>query len=258
LDLLAPGRQSLAAEYYEVIVTDDGSRSCAREMLAQSYPWAKWAEGPKRGPAANRNNGAKYAQGSWLVFTDDDCLPADGWLAAYYEAAKPSDVSVLEGKTAPTGVHLRVDMECPANEHGGYLWSCNMAIKREVFNGIGGFDLRFPGPCLEDVDLRVRLRALDIEVKFIPEALVLHPWRPRRGLEFCRARGRSEVYFLKKHPALASMFSIRALSTNLARKLIKQTPPVVWRCRGRGLVRDLALTFYASYVSFALHHWRKP
>ncbi|MHC5729635.1 MAG: glycosyltransferase family 2 protein, partial [Nostoc sp.] len=50
LDCLAPGVQTLSAEQYEVIVTDDGSQTTAEEMIRQQYPWAKWVAGPRKGP----------------------------------------------------------------------------------------------------------------------------------------------------------------------------------------------------------------
>src|SRR5438552_17841427 len=82
LDGLAPGKQDLLPEHYEVIVSDDGSRSTAEKLIAGTYPWARWVTGPRRGPAANRNHGAKHARGEWLAFVDDDCLPDKGWLEA--------------------------------------------------------------------------------------------------------------------------------------------------------------------------------
>ena len=60
LDRLGFGTQSLAANQYEVIVSDDGSTVTAEEMIQAQYPWAKWVKGPGKGPAANRNNGAVY------------------------------------------------------------------------------------------------------------------------------------------------------------------------------------------------------
>src|SRR5688572_17920597 len=44
---------------YEVIVTDDGKDATAEQMIGESYPWATWLPGPRRGPASNRNNGAR-------------------------------------------------------------------------------------------------------------------------------------------------------------------------------------------------------
>jgi GT2 family glycosyltransferase len=247
LDCLAPGKQTLAAENYEVIVTDDGSKSTAREMMEKNYPWARWIEGPRRGPAANRNNGAKFAKGEWLVFTDDDCLPDAGFLSGYLDAAMKNDAPVLEGKTSPTGIRTRVDMECPANETGGYLWSCNMAVRKNSFFELDGFDANFPGPALEDVDFRTRLLKSGKTMKFIPKALVLHPWRPKRGFSFCKISSKSMGYLIGKHPEFENQISLASLVLDLARKLIKQLPPVAFACRGRGLGRELLLIFYKNY-----------
>jgi GT2 family glycosyltransferase len=248
LDCLAPGKQTLAAENYEVIVTDDGSKSTAREMMEKNYPWAKWIEGPRRGPAANRNNGAKHAQGEWLVFTDDDCLPDADFISSYWNAAMKNDAPVLEGKTSPCGERTRVDMECPANEHGGYLWSCNFAIRKNLFFELDGFDTNFPGPAMEDVDLRTRLLKAQKKIQFIPRALVLHPWRLKKGFYFLRLYGKSRSYFIAKHPETANSVSLASIGWNLAHTLIKQLPPVALDCRGQGLGRDLALTFYTTYA----------
>ena len=71
LELLNPANQTIK-EVYEVIVTDDSKNNVAKALIEDIFTWAKWVEGPKRGPAANRNNGAKDAKGDWLIFIDDD------------------------------------------------------------------------------------------------------------------------------------------------------------------------------------------
>jgi GT2 family glycosyltransferase len=236
---------------YEVIVTDDGSKSTAREMVEKNFPWARWIEGPRRGPAANRNNGAKHAQGKWLVFTDDDCLPDAGFLAGYSQAARDNNAPVLEGKTSPVGIRTRVDMECPANETGGYLWSCNLAIRKDLFFELDGFDTNFSGAAMEDVDFRTRLLKAGKAIKFVPTALVLHPWRLKKGFSFLKLYGKSRRYFIAKHPETANSISLLSLGLNLARLLIRQLPPVALDCRCRGLGRELLLAFYTTYVLIA-------
>ena len=91
LDRLAPGAQTLPHDQYEVIVADDSAGHLAFELVRDRYPWARWQEGPRRGPAANRNAGARAARGTWLVFTDDDCLPDPIWLEAYAAAMNPNE-----------------------------------------------------------------------------------------------------------------------------------------------------------------------
>ncbi|MEH2381176.1 MAG: glycosyltransferase [Nostoc sp.] len=175
LDCLAPGVQTLAAGQYEVIVTDDGSQTTAEEMIRQQYPWVKWVAGPRSGPAANRNNGAKYAQGEWLAFTDDDCLPAQEWLEAYAEATKGSALA-LEGAIHPLGNPDQDLAECPINLTGGCFWSANIAVKHKFFETIDGFDSNYLIAAQEDQDLKIRIEKIT-KIDFVPEAKVYHPVR---------------------------------------------------------------------------------
>jgi GT2 family glycosyltransferase len=180
LDRLAPGRQTLDATEYEVIVTDDGSNSTAESLVREKYPWARWVAGPRRGPASNRNNGARHAAGHWLAFTDDDCLPAPDWLECFLAAAAPAG-DVLEGKTTCQAGILTPLQEAPINLQGGNLWSCNFMIRSRLFQEIGGFDDSFPMPACEDIEFNARLRRLGHVPLFVPTAIVDHPPRPRHG-----------------------------------------------------------------------------
>ncbi len=176
LDRLAPGAQSLDASQYEVIVADDGGAAETRALLSRAYPWARHVTGPQRGPASNRNAGARATTGEWLVFTDDDTLPDRDWLGTI--AAASDGVDVVEGRTV-CRAGLRSPREhAPVNERGGYWWSCNIAVRRTAFDALGGFDERFRVPHMEDVDLRERALAAKVPWRFAPDAVVDHP--PRR------------------------------------------------------------------------------
>ncbi len=177
LDCLAPGVQTLPPEQYKVIVTDDGFRSTAQALVQESYPWACWVPGPRKGPAANRNNGAHLAQGEWLAFTDDDCLPSTGWLEAFSSAIQ-AGTSTYEGKTICKQGLVSPLYEAPINLTGGNLWSCNFMIEQSVFQEVGGFDEGFTMPAVEDTDLRERLEKRGEKRRFVEAALVDHP--PRR------------------------------------------------------------------------------
>jgi glycosyltransferase involved in cell wall biosynthesis len=176
LDRLAPGVQTLSPELYEVIVTDDGRQTTAGPMIAEKYPWVKWVVGPKKGPAANRNNGAAYARGNWLAFTDDDCLPDEKWLLAFLSKIN-SNYLVYEGKTTCRAGLPSPMYHAPINLDGGWLWSCNMVVSSDLFRQMCGFDERFPYPHMEDVDFRERLRAAGNDFIFVSEAVVDHPPR---------------------------------------------------------------------------------
>ncbi|HEY9870609.1 MAG TPA: glycosyltransferase [Candidatus Obscuribacterales bacterium] len=178
LECLTPDVQGLAADAYEVIVTDDGPGDVTRTMIGSRFPWAKWIAGPRRGPAANRNNGAKAASGEWLAFVDDDCLPQPGWLASIQEAAREEGVEVIEGKTV---IPEKVDnpfLQGVENLTGGVFWSCNLAVRRETFLKLGGFDEDFLEAGGEDMEFAWRIQQRNLKAKFCPEALVFHPVRP--------------------------------------------------------------------------------
>lgn len=249
LDRLRPEVQAVPADMFEVVVSDDGRRSTAREVMERNYPWARWIEGPRRGPAANRNHGSDAAQGDWIIFIDDDCLPEPGLLQAYFEVMKHDKARVLEGRTLPVGVQHRVDMSCPANETGGYLWSCNMAIRRDLFFKMAGFDPGFPGPAMEDVDFRTRLSKAGEDIKFVPQATVLHPWKPWRGLAFASSHAKSRVYFVGKHPELLPTISWRALGLEAARRIVMQLPRDIRQVGVHGAGNMLV---EAIYYPFAL------
>lgn len=176
LERLAPGQQTLDATHYEVIVADDGHTDDTRTMLQARFPWAHYTAGPRRGPAANRNAGVRASRGEWLAFTDDDTLPDRDWLEQLLAAS--DGVSAVEGRTV-CRVGVRSPREhAPVNELGGRWWTSNLAIRRDAFDSVGGFDERYPVPHMEDADLRVRVFAAKLPWRFAPLAIVDHP--PRR------------------------------------------------------------------------------
>lgn len=177
LDQLAPHRQAAGGLQYEVIVSDDARGCTAQEMVRGEYPWARWVAGPARGPAANRNNGARWAAGDWLAFVDDDCLPDRGWIASIARAASRDGLSVIEGRTVCPDKKDDPFQEAVENLDGGALLSCNFAIRREVFDRLGGFDEDFTEAYYEDIELHARIRRGGFRIDFCPEVLVQHPAR---------------------------------------------------------------------------------
>src|SRR5205823_14984267 len=53
----------------------------------------------RHGPAAARNAGWKMARGETIAFTDDDCVPDSGWLAAGLTAFSSPTVVAVAGQT---------------------------------------------------------------------------------------------------------------------------------------------------------------
>jgi GT2 family glycosyltransferase len=166
----------------EVIVTDDGDVESTRAQLAGKLPAVVWTQGPRRGPAANRNHGAELGCGKWLVFLDDDCVPTEHFLRSYSEAIDMEDDSellFLEGATSHEEPPSSLLWEAPHNPCGDLLISCNFGISRTSYEVSGRFDERFPFACFEDSEFAARFMAKGGRTKFLPNAKVIHPLRRR-------------------------------------------------------------------------------
>jgi glycosyltransferase involved in cell wall biosynthesis len=217
LTLLAPGAQTLDAANYEVVVADDGNAAATRPFLSEQFPWVRHVDGPGRGPAANRNAGARGSRGEWFVFADDDTQPGREWLAAIVDAS--AGVDVVEGRTTCLAGVRSPREHAPVNETGGWWWSCNLAVRRDVFARLGGFDERFRVAHMEDVDLRERARKLGVTSRFAPHATVDHPPRRERWGTGWAPVHQAELVFAELHRrplalvrALTSTARVRARS----------------------------------------------
>ncbi|HEX5152929.1 MAG TPA: glycosyltransferase [Parafilimonas sp.] len=225
LDRLDPAFQSVNRTEYEIIVTDDSKEIAASDLIKTHYSNVKWAKGPGKGPAANRNNGAKHAKGKWLVFIDDDCLPSKNFISAYQQAiADNKDILAFEGKITAGNCPVSLLDEAPLNEKGGYFWSCNIAINRLFFEKIGMFDETFPYAAMEDVDLFYRIKKVTDRYLFVPAAEVAHPYRTNKKLvRSAIQRHASIMLYLKKHPEEKARLNFR----NHIKRFIKTRPKLL-------------------------------
>lgn len=254
LDLLAPGIQTLSSNSFEVIVTDDDLAGDTATFIAGKYPWARHVPGRQKGPAANRNNGAKAATGDWFVFLDDDCLPQPEFLASYAKAIQANPgFSVFEGCTLAERPQRRLDEEAPINDRGGYLWSCNFMINRKVFFDLGGFCEIYPYACMEDVDLRETLKAGGYEFLFVRDAGVVHPWRPLAPDEkFLKMRVVSHALFFERYPTQkpSLVLTLRIIVRIWVLFLFVDAPRLKFRGFRRYFARQIVITRY-QYLSWA-------
>lgn len=186
----------------EVIIGNDGDPQEVQQLTEQpSGVDIFQIQGPRRGPAANRNTLAKHASGVLLVFIDDDCVPKPDLISQYLSRSRAEPyVQVFEGKIIADRPARFAYEESPVNEVGGYLWSANMAVRRTAFMDLGGFDEDFPYAAMEDVDFRARAARAAFKMRWCPEAVVCHPlevradWRRRLKTRY------SVLLFLNKHP----------------------------------------------------------
>lgn len=159
----------------EVIVSDDSPATATRQLISARFPKVIWVEGPARGPAANRNHGVRQATGEWLAFVDDDCIPEKSWLAEITRAIPGSDV--IEGRTVCLGRTNHPLEEIVENLTGDLFWSCNLAIRRDLFERLGGFDEDFLEAGGEDLEFAWRIRQMKLNARYVPNAVVYHPAR---------------------------------------------------------------------------------
>ncbi len=254
LERLAPGSQSLRTSEYEVIVTDDGSRSTAATLVKDRFPWAQWVAGPRRGPAANRNHGAWQARGEWLVFIDDDCLPSPGWLEAIAQAAQMAKADLVEGRTECPGAADHPLVERVHNQNGGSYWSCNLAVKQAAFSSLGGFDEAFSEAAMEDMEFAWRFQKRGYRAVFEPSALVTHP--PRRitwRKYWWRTVTHQRWHLLYEHKIgtatslkAPTFIAVSRVAANTALNLLRTT----WH-----VVRDFDPSFWRSALFLQLWRW---
>ena len=169
---------------------------------------------PGRGPAAARNAGWRAATGDLIAFTDDDCLPASGWVAALRAAAGPGD-AVVQGRVEPLPDELHrigpFARTLWVQGAGPFFQTANVLYPRVVLERLGGFDEAFPAPAGEDTDLGWRAREAGVAVRYAPDALVWHAvhepgWR---GLVRDAPRWGSAVRVVRRHPGLRAHFHHR-------------------------------------------------
>jgi glycosyltransferase involved in cell wall biosynthesis len=175
-------------ERLEVIVVDNGSRDGTAE-IARRFPVTVLSEPDVASSYAARNRGAEAASGTWVAFTDADCVATPEWLARLLAAPLPDDVGAvvgevvaLEGSTPVQRLTERFGLM----RHGVTLphkalpcfSTANVAVRRDLLARLRGFrqDVRYFG----DMDLSWRLQLEGgSRLLFRPEAEILH--RHRRG-----------------------------------------------------------------------------
>jgi GT2 family glycosyltransferase len=193
----------------ELIVVDDCSTDRTPAVLAElraRWPdWIRVLRTPANGgPAVARNLGWRAARAPWVAFTDDDCQPSPGWLAALLAEADRSSADVVQGRTLPNpddpsdGAWYR-RMICTEFDHR--FETCNLLVSRSVLEEIGGFDESFPFAG-EDADCGWRALKAGARPSFAHDALVHHAVRPLSFRSYLRVRwGWGQlVRFYARHP----------------------------------------------------------
>jgi glycosyltransferase involved in cell wall biosynthesis len=160
---------------FEIIVVDNNSTDKTGEIAKKLGALLVFEK--NQGVAFARNKGAKIANGEILVFTDADTILPKNWLSKIKEEfEKDKELIAFGGScqfySGPISVKLaskfllKPFLFLDKSFSGGFnLMGCNMAIKKEAFLRVGGFNENLK--LNEDVEISYRLRKIG-KVKLDP------------------------------------------------------------------------------------------
>jgi GT2 family glycosyltransferase len=237
---------SLLAQQYpgpkpEILIVDNGSTDGAVEALRE-LPVVRLHEARRGAPAA-RNAGARAASGELLVFTDHDALADRRWLARLAGAFADPDVPAAAGETLPAPATTPAARYLALIRHNSaemtlrrpvfpFAATVNLAVRRTVYDAVGGFDEALPITDDADFSLRV-LRTTGRPIRFVKEAIVFHDERTtgralyRRYYEY----GEGWAALVAKHPDEVRWTPLRALAADLDVARAALLVPVGWARR---------------------------
>lgn len=158
----------VAAKDQKVLVVDPGSTDdtadVARNIGADVIRLEKRA-----GPAHARNVGVRHVDTDIVLFIDSDCVAHPDVVDRVREAFRDPELVSLTGSyddTPPEQNFFSLYMNLRhhfthqrANTEDASFWAGCGAVRRTVYEQIGGFDAeQFPMPMIEDIELGLRLR----------------------------------------------------------------------------------------------------
>src|SRR6266403_688514 len=160
---------------WELVIVDNGSSDETQDII-KNYEEKNYGESlvlktvvePREGLGRAHNRGWAMSRGDMVVFTDDDCYPAEDYPITIQEKACRQDLS--PGDFLPAGL----------------IHGANFACRRTALESVNGFDERFgPGALFvcEDVDIMARMLARGWPGAYDPRPVVYHHHRRKTEVE---------------------------------------------------------------------------
>jgi glycosyltransferase involved in cell wall biosynthesis len=159
---------------YEIIAVDNASNDKSLHLLKE-FRGVKICREPRRGSYRARNTGARAASGNILAFTDIDCLVARDWLKQIGASCRRREAA--QGPTHLTrdrGLWVRLESVRAKIVTTGAINTRNFAIRRDVFERLGGFEAGMPNGA--DTLFGITLQRHGISVEHNKRMRVYHHW----------------------------------------------------------------------------------
>lgn len=215
---------------YEIIVIDNGSKDRTQSIVKdfnKSHENITLVIEPKKGVAAGRNTGIKYARYDYIALIDADCEAPTDWLTVlienYCSATKKDDKVIAVGGTnnppknsskflKAIGVALDSYVgsfnSIQGRRFAGHryvvsLSNLNVLYRKDKLFEIGLYDESLLSEA-EDADLNFRLSLSGNKFVFIPQSFVWHKMRstPKAWLKNMFRYGKGRARLLKRHPSM--------------------------------------------------------
>ncbi len=161
---------------FEIVLVDAVSRDrtwAIAQEYARRHPGVIRVYQQTGSRGVGRNAAAAHARGEWIAFIDGDCFADSRWLATLRRGLAASPV--VAGRTVVVGKPKYGQLERVELYESGYdvtYPSCNLAYRRALFAGLGGFDPRFV--TAEDIDLNLRAVDAGAAIRYEEAAVVYH------------------------------------------------------------------------------------
>lgn len=182
---------------FELVIVDDASTDECCGFL-ESYEGderIRWITAEGIGATSTRNLGAEQAKGEFLVFCDAHLFFEDWWLdrmlapirAGVADAVNPGIASTHSPNQIGYGEmlnrHLQISWNSKKKQNDPFpaaiLCSCCLAISRDVFFDIGGYDHDFKVWGFNDVEISIKLWLFGYKCYIQPKVKILHLFRKK-------------------------------------------------------------------------------
>jgi GT2 family glycosyltransferase len=182
---------------FEIIVSDDCSSLDDYKIIEGLSPIIKVVKPYSNlGFLKNCNFAASHAQGKYLVFVNNDCLPLPGWLDSLIDIGESDPTVGIIGSKL-------LNADGSMQDAGGIIWrdasgwnygrgqnplapeynyikevdyctGASFCIRKSIWDAIGGFDEHFVPAYYEETDLSFRLREKGYKTVYQPHSVAIH------------------------------------------------------------------------------------